>query len=53
MSNVVTSITRKLKLAKDGSAVQGRHRRDGFFDEQDAWHDAEETAALADGSFAR
>jgi hypothetical protein len=53
MSNVVTSITRKLKR-KDETALEGRHRRDGFFDEQDVWHDAQlESAVLADASVAR
>jgi hypothetical protein len=53
MSNVVTSITRKLRSAKDGAVVQARHRRDGFFDDNDVWHDADAPSSLVDGAVAR
>jgi len=54
MSNVVTSFARKLKSTRTDPVGAARHRRDGFFDESDAWHDAEaEPSALADGTTSR
>jgi hypothetical protein len=53
MSNVVTSFTRKL-TSRNQPAVDPRHRRDGFFDEADTWHDAEsESGAMAEDRVAR
>jgi hypothetical protein len=53
MSNVITSFTRKLKSTRDGSTAAARHRRDGWFDDADNWHDAEnESAMLIDGTSA-
>jgi hypothetical protein len=51
MPNVVTSLARKLRTARSRQDAQARHRRDGWFDESDTWHDAEnEPSALADGT---
>lgn len=44
MASVVTPFLRK-RHANQPRTVDPRHRRDGYFDEQDQWHDAEESAA--------
>lgn len=41
MPNVVTSLARKLRTGRNDHASDGRHRRDGWFDEANIWHDAE------------
>lgn len=43
MQNVITSFTRRRNAARRGKHGDhdGRHRRDGWFDEADNWHDAE------------
>lgn len=46
MPNVVTPFLRKKKNASTDPA-QARHRRDGWFDENDTWHDAESESAVA------
>jgi len=51
MSNVVTSFARKLTSSRQDPATQARHRRDGWFDESDAWHDADAEPVL-DGTSA-
>lgn len=43
MGNVVTPFLRK-RHGKQPSQADPRHRRDGYFDEQDHWHDAEKPA---------
>ncbi|NRQ51108.1 hypothetical protein [Aeromicrobium stalagmiti] len=53
MPNVVTPFMRKKKHGTIDPA-DARHRRDGWFDEQDNWHDAEsQAAATADGTTVR
>jgi len=54
MSNVVTSFARKLKSGRHDPVDEARHRRDGFFDDSDVWHDAEsESLLVADGTTSR
>lgn len=51
MPNVVTSLARKMRTGRNDHADHGRHRRDGWFDEANMWHDAEaEAPVLADGT---
>lgn len=51
MPNVVTSLARKLRTSRTDPLADARHRRDGWFDDANIWHDAEnESAALADGA---
>ena len=40
MPHVITSFTRKRDAQKREAATPVRHRRDGYFDEHDHWHDA-------------
>ncbi len=42
MANVVTPFLRK-RHANQQSSTHPRHRRDGYFDEHDQWHDTEES----------
>jgi hypothetical protein len=48
MPNVVTSFTRKRDTTARQSTTHPRHRRDGYFDEQDQWHDATEATTTSD-----
>jgi hypothetical protein len=48
MPNVVTSFTRRRNTTPRQSTSTPRHRRDGYFDEQDQWHDATEATASSD-----
>lgn len=51
MPNVVTSLARKLRTGHNDHSAGGRHRRDGWFDETDTWHDAESpSTTLAEGA---
>jgi len=42
MPNVVTPFSRKHNTTARQSTSTPRHRRDGYFDEQDQWHDSTE-----------
>lgn len=57
MSKVITSFTRRrfaLHRHNKHSEHDARHRRDGWFDEADNWHDAEsESSATATDDIAR
>ncbi|WP_332667310.1 hypothetical protein [Aeromicrobium sp.] len=45
MPNVVTPFSRKRHTtAQQSTTAHPRHRRDGYFDEQDQWHDSSETS---------
>jgi hypothetical protein len=44
MPNVVTSLSRKRRTTAEPTGPAPRHRRDGYFDEQDHWHDSSQTA---------
>lgn len=50
MVNVITSFMRRREVAVGHSADTARHRRDGYFDEHDQWHDADEDVAEGDQS---
>lgn len=42
MPNVITTFARRRNAAhRQAKADAARHRRDGWFDEADNWHDAE------------
>lgn len=43
MPNVVTPFSRKRHADSQKATPHPRHRRDGYFDEQDQWHDSTET----------
>ena len=44
MPNVVTPFSRKRhRSAHKSKNTHPRHRRDGYFDEQDQWHDSTES----------
>ena len=43
MPNVVTPFTRR-KKSKTQTETAPRHRREGWFDDQDLWHDSDEHA---------
>ncbi len=45
MAHVVTPFAR-LRKKQDETPSAARHRRDGWFDEQDNWHDAESLSAV-------
>ncbi len=45
MPNVVTPFSRKHNTTARQSTPQPRHRRDGYFDDKDQWHDATEATA--------
>ncbi|MEV7395751.1 hypothetical protein [Aeromicrobium sp. NPDC092404] len=47
MPNVVTPFTRKRQAVAAAPAVAPRHRRDGWFDDKDQWHDAAESVEPA------
>ena len=47
MRNVVTPLSRKRNPDAQRPSQHPRHRRDGYFDEQDQWHDSSE-ATVAD-----
>ena len=42
MPNVVTPFSRKRHATVQPTVPHPRHRRDGYFDEQDQWHDSTE-----------
>ena len=43
MPNVVTPVSRKRHAnAQESATAHPRHRREGWFDEQDQWHDSSE-----------
>ncbi|WP_159085817.1 hypothetical protein [Aeromicrobium chenweiae] len=48
MPNVVTPFLRKKKHPTT-DPTEPRHRREGWFDEQDNWHDAESQSAAVAG----
>ena len=48
MPNVVTPFSRKRHADTRKATAHPRHRRDGYFDEQDQWHDSSETTASDD-----
>lgn len=51
MPNVVTSLARKLRTARNDHTADARHRRDGWFDESNVWHDgSDEPITLIDGT---
>lgn len=51
MSSVVTPFLRKRGTSSPTDPAAARHRRDGHFDDQDVWHDAEsDSATLAEGA---
>lgn len=43
MPNVVTPFSRKRHAHVKSATPHPRHRRDGYFDEQDQWHDSSES----------
>lgn len=43
MPNVVTPFSRKRKAAIQHPTPHPRHRREGYFDDRDQWHDSSET----------
>ena len=43
MPNVVTPFSRKRHTATHKATSPPRHRRDGYFDEHDQWHDSTES----------
>jgi hypothetical protein len=47
MRNVVTPLSRKHNRTAEHTKTHPRHRRDGYFDEQDQWHDSTETTEPA------
>jgi hypothetical protein len=42
MPNVVTPFSRKRHTPAQQATSQPRHRRDGYFDDEDQWHDSSE-----------
>lgn len=48
MPNVIPF--RKRRRNQEATADQPRHRREGHFDEQDNWHDAETPDVIADAT---
>lgn len=51
MPNVVISLARKLRTGRNDQLPDGRHRRDGRFDDANIWHDAEaENVTMTDGA---
>jgi hypothetical protein len=42
MPNVITSFIKRREEAVGNPVDSARHRRDGYFDDQDQWHDAED-----------
>lgn len=42
MPNVVTPFSRKRHADSQKATPHPRHRRDGYFDEHDQWHDSTE-----------
>ena len=52
MPNVVTPFMRKKKQHSIDPA-EARHRRDGWFDDQDNWHDSESQSPTRAESVAR
>jgi hypothetical protein len=49
MAHVVIPLRKRRSKAQDEPAAP-RHRRDGWFDEQDVWHAAELTAPVKSAS---
>lgn len=45
MSKVISSLTRLRHHQSKHRDKDARHRRDGWFDESDNWHDAESESA--------
>lgn len=51
MPNVVTPFSRRHHAtAQQSTTAHPRHRRDGYFDEQDQWHDSAEATDSAASS---
>jgi hypothetical protein len=48
MNNVVTPFLRKRSTSSSDPAA-ARHRREGWFDEQDVWHEAESEPLANEG----
>ena len=49
MPNVVTPFSRRRNTSAHRSGDQHpRHRRDGYFDEHDQWHDSTESSTSKD-----
>lgn len=55
MSKVLTSFTRRLHASGNSKQSERgpRHRRDGWFDECDVWHDSEGETETATEKIAR
>lgn len=49
MNNVVTPFLRKRSKSFSSDPAAARHRREGWFDEQDVWHDAESEPLAGEG----
>lgn len=47
MRSVVTPFSRKHNRSAEHPDPHPRHRRDGYFDEQDEWHDSTEAVTPA------
>jgi hypothetical protein len=47
MRKVVTPFSRRHDLKDQRQNPHPRHRREGYFDEQDEWHDSTETTESA------
>jgi hypothetical protein len=47
--NDIVSLFRRRDSSSEKFTAAPRHRREGFFDDQDQWHDATETPVAAHG----